>query len=466
MEEKNECINKIRIMRLNFLNLLFFALTASSYAQMADVVSVEEWGAVADSLTDNTKAFQEAIDHAAARGGTVYVPSGKWRIEGSVKVKPGVTLMGSNTAPLSPYQLTGTVILATGSKGNEEGEPLFELWNASAVRGITVFYPEQSVDDIKPYPWTFYQRNPPVVHSQTEKRAEDFNVTIEDVTLINSYNGIRTGPDENGRHIFRNIHGCVLRRGIFVDWVGDVGRIDNVQFHSHFWFHPSTKGNWDKVFSYMQHNLEAFIFGRSDWEYVTNTFVFPAKIGYKFIKTGNGMCNGQFSGIGADATETCIVAEALQSQGLLITNGQFNSHLTGRSTQIITEKDCEGSIRFNACGFWGAARQNALLQGNCNVSFVNCYFSSNHVERDPEHPNWSIIAERGKLQVSVCTFDGTQTDEVRQWTYAGTKRRPESIWIKAGVDHAIIVGNNGWQGVSIRNDIGKKALIRDNEQTK
>ena len=48
----------------------------------------------------------------------------------------------------------------------------------------------------------------------------------------------------------------------------------------------------DSVHPYLWQNLEAFVFGRTDWEYVTNTFVYPVKIGYRFIKTAAGMCNG------------------------------------------------------------------------------------------------------------------------------------------------------------------------------
>ncbi|MHA4806872.1 NAD-dependent epimerase/dehydratase family protein [Flavitalea flava] len=425
--------------------------------------SVISFGAVADGHTDNTMAFQKAIDSVAVQGGRVYIPAGQFLIGGSIKIKPGVSLFGTNDAPLSPYQLTGTVILATGGRDREEAEPLFEMWNASTAKGFTVYYPDQQTNDIHPYPWTFYIRNPAVVHSLTERRKETFDVTIEDITLINSFNGIRCGPDENGRHRIRNISGCVLRRGIFVDWVGDVGRIENIQFHSHFWFHPTTSGNWDQVFAYMQQNLEAFIFGRSDWEYVTNTFVFPAKVGYKFISTSNGQCNGQFSGIGADATQSALVAESIQSQGLLISNGQFNTHLKGRSAQIIVEKSCAGSLRFTNCGFWGPSANNVLVLGNSFVSFQNCYFSNNHVSRDTSTPGYSIIAENGKLQVQSCTFDGMQTDEVAQWTYGGTKRRPPCILLRSGVKSAIITGNNGYGGVKISNGIGRKAIIRDNE---
>ena len=423
--------------------------------------SVLNFGAVADGTTDNTTSFNKAIREASVLGGTVFVPAGKYLIKGSLYLK-GVSLKGENLAPRSWEPLNGTIILATGGRDDENSQALFEMRNSSAVSGITVYYPEQLIDDIHPYPWTFH------IGSYSPDSTV-FDCTIENVTLINSYNGIHAGPNENGRHRINSVFGCVLRRGIFVESVGDIGRIENVQFHCHFWGSPVTKGDFWKAFKYMQANCEAFILGRSDWEYMTNTFVFPAKTGYRFIHTDNGNwsgeCNGQFSGIAADATESCIVVEAIQSQGLLITNGQFNSHMAGRSTQIIIEKGCQGSIRFTNCGFWGPVKQNVLVLGDSYVSFLNCYFSSNNVSKDPENPSWAIIAVDGKLQVQDCTFDGTQTDEVKQWTYGGSKRRPESIWLKQGVKSAILTGNNGYNGVSIKNEIGKKAIIEQNEKS-
>jgi len=438
-------------------NCLLSELFAQDRA--ANSFSVLNFGAIADETTDNTAAFQKAIDAASVDGGMVSVPAGNFLIKGSLLLH-GVSLKGENIAPRSWEPLNGTIILATGGRDNEKAPALFEMRNSSAISGITVYYPEQTVDDIHPYPWTFHIGG-------NSPDSTVFDCTVENVTLINSYNGIHAGPYENGRHRINSVFGCVLRRGIFVESVGDIGRIENVQFHCHFWGSKVTNGDFWKVFKYMQANCEAFILGRSDWEYMTNTFVFPAKIGYHFIYTENGnwsgSCNGQFSGIAADATESSIVVEAIQSQGLLITNGQFNSHLAGRSTQIIVEKGCEGSVRFTNCGFWGPVKQNVQVLGNSNVSFQNCYFSSNNVSKDKTNPSWSIIAEDGKLQVQDCTFDGTQTDEVKQWTYGGEKRRPESIWLKPGVKHAIITGNNGYNGISVRNEIGAKAIIRDNE---
>ncbi len=231
-------------------------------------------GIQADGTTDNTQAIQKALDDAGKTGGVVHLPAGKILVSGSLTIPPGVSLVGVQTAPVYIEPLIGTVILATGGRDKEEDPALFELGNSSVVQGLTVYYPEQKPDDIHPYSWTFH--------------LQGGDNTVENVTLINSYNGIRIGPEVNVRHRIRSVSGCVLRRGIWLDRTTDIGRIENVQWHCHWWSSPKVGGSWDKVFEYMWKNCEGFIFGRTDWEYVTNTFIFPANIGYRFIATPNG----------------------------------------------------------------------------------------------------------------------------------------------------------------------------------
>jgi hypothetical protein len=117
--------------------------------------SVLNFGAVADCTTDNTAAFQRAINTASASGGMVWVLAGKYLIKGSLYLK-GVSLKGENIAPRSWDPLNGTIILSTGGSHNEKAPALFELRNSSAISGFTVIYPEQSIDDVHPYPWTFH----------------------------------------------------------------------------------------------------------------------------------------------------------------------------------------------------------------------------------------------------------------------------------------------------------------------
>jgi hypothetical protein len=444
-------MNRIKTIPI-ILSVLVY--TAENFA---GPLSVLDFGARRDGVTDDTKAIQAAVDSAAQSGGTVFMPAGRYLVAGSIRLC-GVSLQGENLAPRSWTPLNGTVILATGGRDDESAPALFEMRNSSAVAGLTVYYPGQSVDSIRPYPWSF--------RIGSDRLDEPvFDCTIENITLINSYNGIRTGPSENGRHRINSVFGCVLRRGIFIMSTGDIGRVENVQFHCHFWAHgPTTGGDFGKVFEYMQRNLEAFIIGRSDWEYVTNTFVFPAFIGYRFIRTEtaagwNGGCNGQFSGIAADATETCVRVDEIQPPGLLITNGQFNSHLAGEATQIIVGPANAGNVRFVNCGFWGPVRHNAVIRGAGSVSFADCYFSNNN--RTDE---FSIVAEGGRVQIHNCTFDAAQSANVAgTWSYDGERTQPPAVRIGKDVKHAIVAENDGAFGVSILNEAGERAVIRDNE---
>ena len=405
--------------------------TAASSAATEGVFSAKSAGAKADGVTDDTAAIQSALDQASKAGGRVWLPPARYLVKGSLHIPPGVTLQGVEESPVWTEPLTGSIILATGGRDNEDGPALFELGHSSAVRGVTVFYPEQIVTNIHHYSWTFH--------------LQGHDNTVENVTLINSYNGIRLGPEGNVRHRIRSVYGCVLRRGIFVDACSDIGRIENVQFHCHWWTAASVGGEWKPVHEFMWKNCEAFIFGRTDWEYVNNTFVFPVNIGYRFIKTKAGAANGQFSGIGADEAQVCVKVEEIQPMGLLISNGQFVCMHGDTRIPVLVESTCRGSVRLVDCAFWGPNRQCVVSHSKSFVSLSDCYLSSTGRAKNP---GVSLIeADGGKLQVRGCSFG---TDE-------------PGIALKPGLKHAIITENNGVRGVEIANEIGERAVIANNE---
>ena len=405
------------------------AVAAEIEAGAPFTIKVE--GAKADGATDDTAAIQNSLELAARAGGKVLLPPAKYLVRGSLRIPPGVTLQGVMDSPIWSEPLKGSVILALGGRDNEEGPALFELGHSSAVRGLTVYYPEQKPKDIHPYAWTFH--------------LQGHDNTVENVTLINSYNGIRIGPEGNVRHRIRSVVGCVLRRGILVDACTDIGRIDNVQWHCHWWSAAEVGGDWNPVHEFMWKNLEAFIFGRTDWEYVNNTFVFPVNIGYRFIGTKNGMANGQFSGIGADEAQICVKVESIQPMGLLISNGQFVCMHGDVRTEVLIENTCRGSVRLVNCAFWGPARQNVVSHSRSFVSLSDCYLSS---EGRRKNPGYALVqADGGKLQVRGCSFGSDEP----------------SIALKPGLLHAIIAENNGVNGVEILNEIGNHAIVSNNE---
>jgi len=394
------------------------------------MIDVRTFGVKADGMTDDTAAIQKALDEAAKAGQEVRLPAGRYLVSGSLRIPPGVALVGAARAPLYIDPLIGTVVMATGGRDKEEAPALFEMGDSSTVQGLTVWYPEQKPDNIRPYPWTFH-----LVGGDN---------TVENVTLINSYNGIKIGPEGNVRHRIRSVYGCVLRRGIWLDMCSDIGRIDNVQFHCHWWSSPKVGGNWDRVFEYMWKNCEAFIFGRTDWEYVNNTFVFPVKVGYRFIGTKNGAMNGQLCGIGADAAQICVLVEQIQPMGLLITNGQFVSFNGPNPVEVVIEPTCNGSVRLVNCAFWGPAVQNVVSRGTGFLSLSDCYFSSGM----PNHPGKALVeVDAGRLQIRGCSFASGEP----------------SIHLKPGIVHAIVSENNGVGGVRIRSEMGERAVLVNNE---
>ncbi|UCH35099.1 MAG: hypothetical protein JSV65_01735 [Armatimonadota bacterium] len=424
-----ECAAPVLISLIMVLSVAVRAGSVPEDESRQGMFPVTSFGAKGDGAADDTAAIQRAIDAAAKLGGIVTIPAGKFLVAGSLTVPAGVTVRGINTRPLYIEPAVGTIILATGGRDNEEAPALFEL-RSGAVEGITVHYPDQKPTDIHPYPWTFHCAG-----------GDD---TIQDITLINSYNGIRTGPEGNVRHLIRNVFGCVLRRGIFVDACTDIGRIENVQFHCHYWSHPAFGGAWDPVFEYMWKNLEAFIFARTDWEYVLNTFVFPTRIGYHFIETERGACNGQFCGIGSDASEYCVVVDAIQYMGLLITNGQFVSFTGENPVEIVVNPTCRGSVRMTNCAFWGPTKQVAVLKGEGFVSFENCYISD-WGKDDPQAPG--IDVQAGRFQLRGCSFKSD---------------RP-AVRLGPDVVHAVVTDNNGDHGVRVMNEAGERAVIANNE---
>jgi hypothetical protein len=407
---------------------------ASPQAPPRHAVDVTAFGAAGDGKTDDTRAIQRAIDATERLGGTVIVPAGRYLVTGSLRVAPGVALVGVLPSPQWSEPLTGSVILATGGRDREDGPALFELGNSAYAGGLTVYYPQQVVTDIRPYAWTFH--------------LQGIDHTVENVTLINSYNGIRIGPEDNCRHRIRSVGGTVLRRGILLDNTTDIGRIENVHWHAHWWTAKTVGGAWPPVHAYMWKNLEAFVFGRTDWEYVTNTFVYPVKVGYRFIKTEHGECNGQFCGIGADEAQRCVSVEHIQPMGLQITNGEFVAMHGPDRVQVVVEATCTGSVRLVNCAFWGPARKCVESHSRGFVSLSDCYFEIAGHSSSEQIPGEALVeSDGGRLQVRGCTFGSTHPN----------------IVVRKGTAHAIITGNNGVQGVQIVNEIGDRALVSCNE---
>ncbi len=356
----------------------------------AEAFDVRDYGAKGGDATDDTAAFQRALDAAGkARGGVVEIPQGFFVLAGPINVPPAVTLSGiwqsvpahngiRNRGLPKPTD-DGTTLLITGGANKEQGPACITLNTNSTLRGVVLYYPDQKLDDVPtPYPWAVAMRGK--------------NPTVLDVELLNPYNGI--DATRNERHLIRNVHGQPLRRGIFVDAIYDIGRIENVHFNPWWSMKP-------KLFKWQLENGEAFILGRSDWEYILNTFCFGYKVGYKFIQTKTGVCNGNFLGLGADACCTAVLVEQSAPYGLLFTNGQFVAMHGPDPTMVETAQTNRGSVRFVNCAFWGPCKQIAKLSGKGTTGFSDCTFTQWDAKNEGRY---AIQVRSGTVLVRGCEF--------------------------------------------------------------
>ncbi len=318
-------------------------------------------GLHANQSDDATAAIQTELDRAGeGGGGEVYLSSGKYRVEGSLSVPSGVTLAGSWEAPHHSENLLGTVLEAYGGRGREEGPALLELNPSSAVRGLTIHYPEQTIPGTVPYPPSI--------------RGTGMHTTVLDLTLVNPYFALDLTPKHELHHV-RNIYGCPLKKGIVIDGCTDIGRVENVHFNPHYWHRSGADviPDWRELLAYIWDNCEAFTIARSDWEYHLNTFSFGCHVGYRFTKSEHGSCNGNFLGIAADWAWRALLVESSQRPGLLVTNGEWVGG-KGSDAMIEVAPSFEGALQLSNNSFWGPAERVALLRGSGAVSFSQCNF--------------------------------------------------------------------------------------------
>ena len=402
---------------------------ANKPADSWESANVMKFGAKADAKTDNTVAFQKALDAAADKGGIVLVPAGTYLIAGSLNIPQGVTLKGVWEAPHHADIGKGSIIYATGGAGDENGKPLITLNQSSCIRGITVLYPNQKIDNIQPYPWTI--------------QGKGMHCSVIDMTLVNPYKAIDFGTFWNELHYIKNVFGCPLKVGIFVDQCTDVGRIEDVHFNPHAWGRAAypgkpTEEQIKKLGEDLRTSLIGFIIGKTDWEYMNNCFVIFPKIGYHFIATAMGAPNAVLTQCGSDVCPTAVQVDACQDHaGLAFSNCQLMSTVRIGSGN-------NGPVKFSNCGFWPITTTDyqGVIDGKGTITFTSCHFY-NWGGIDESLPG--ILVKKGSVIINGCEFMSPKKTQIE---------------LTPGTVSAAIFGNRFHNGQRIINNAPADADIQ------
>jgi pectate lyase-like protein len=403
-------------------------LTLASLSATANAASpprrghygVVEFGAHADGKTDDTEAFQKALNAAAAGGGgVVHVPTGNFLMMGHLDVPPNVTLEGIWHAPprgaVDLENGMGTTLLAVEGKGVADGTPFISLHTSSTLEGVTIFYPEQVKENPPhPYPWTV--------------RTEGDNCSVLNVLIVNPYQALDMGTKFTGRHYVNGLYAQALYRGLFIDQCYDVGRIENV----HFWpfWEPLTKG---PLFDFTLENGVAYTIARTDGQFATNCFCIFYGTGFHFVDAGHGGGSGAYTNCYSDVTPCAVKVDAVQTHsGVSFVNGMFMA-----TVEVGPEN--AGPVMFTGCGFWGwdkKTTRHAKLEGTGHTTFSSCHFSMAGFEKTGEEAVY-VDANGDGLTVTGCDFVTEGSVHVR---------------LGGKVNAAIVTGNRFRGGEKVENE--------------
>lgn len=392
------------------------------------IYSLADFGVAGDGQTDDTRALQTALDTAANEGGgVVFLPRGRFRVEGRLTIPSDVTLEGlarypPNRIDFATDDLKGSVLLAFAGRGEPDGEPFLTLQGNATLRGVTIVYPEQTnTREPIPYPWTV--------------RCAGNNVAVLDCLLLNPYQALDFGTYAHGRHLIRNVYGQPLLTGLYIDQCYDVGRVENIHFWP-FWSGPNLQ---EPVCDFMRERGTAFRIGRTDGQMMLNCFSIYYRTGMHFVDTGYGPGSGVYTGCYMDICPTAVRVDSVQGHaGVSFVNGMFMSGVEVAPTNL-------GPVKFSGCGFWPlrGLESHAVVEGRGPVFFESCHFSGWDQQRTGAP---CIDANAQRIVVTGCDFETSRTDHLKVRLGAHT--------------HAAIVAMNLMPGGAlIENRAGPRAAV-------
>lgn len=397
------------------------------------VVTDPMFGAKAEPGFDNRAAFQAAIDAAyESGGGVVYIPAGNYEFHStqigvkSVRVRqgtsenkkdfnyeyvlrlhPGVQLRGDWAAPESNNGMVlGTILeVRVGKNAPNYDGSVKSWWNDSqagnalrttytsiadrfiemnagtGVTNLSIWYPEQNINDVKPYPWTLFQ-------------TQGNCATIEHVTLVNSYNGFNSAPSE--LHYVLDSYITALNKGIEVHVCTDIGRIENVSISPEYWAKSGLPGapTLAELTAYTKANSVGFQMHRSDWEYISYLHISGYKTGI-WIGREPGFAdapNAQLYEVHVDNCENGLYVKDVNPYGILISNSSFGAAKGGNAVYFY--KDFSTSTQFNGVEFSGPI----VSDGSDGViSFESCLFG--------KYSDYALKINNGNVLLSQCHFE-------------------------------------------------------------
>lgn len=194
------------------------------------VNAVTDFGADDSGKSNAAPAIQQALNCAESQyGGIVYLPAGNYLIQDEIVIPSSITLRGDWKRPTNNDKaVAGTVLYIDVDEGKAKGSTIKlgrdTKESGAGIRDLSIYYPKQSTSKPKAYPYTI-------------EGISEFS-TVRNVTLVNSYQGIRFVPQGDKSVAFPNVisvYGAPLYRGIEVHYTSATPRFQDIALAPEYW---------------------------------------------------------------------------------------------------------------------------------------------------------------------------------------------------------------------------------------
>ena len=298
---------------------------------VADIVATDD-GYLVDPTgkTDSSSGIQQALyDVHAAGGGTVYLPAGNYAITEDIYIPPYCILQGDWQDPDVEDCAYGTIISIWTEPDDTEDCGTFSLGSCAGAVGLTIYYPEQSLDSVKPYPYTFFVPGSPLC-------------TFKNITMINSYRGIGT-PVQVGHEELQidNVKGTFLKCGYFGTNESDVGYIRRFTVSPRYWANATAdcmnRERKIRIADYMEQYAVGIKAGDIEWTVFNSVVVENCKIGVQTVPGARIAFCGAFYDLKVKDCATGIQIDALETRmGFTVVNGEIDGGI---------DINCKGMVK-------------------------------------------------------------------------------------------------------------------------
>lgn len=370
---------------------------------------------------DCTQKLQKAIDDcAAAGGGTVYLPAGRYALYGKLVIKTSVMLHGASEDE--------TILCCFYGRGSTEGMQIC-MEACTGLIGVTLYYPEQDMENPVPYP-------------PTVKQNGADSITVEKVTFVNPWIAISCGPDGNELHFVKDVRMSPLYQGIFMDMTTDIGRMQEVSISPAWYEQFIQKEKLEDAVcvqrltkaaaAYMFANATGIYMARSDWEYGYHISIEGCNTG--LLVTSNADCgpNTQICGLRIHGCETGIRLHRGNPYGVAITDSQISSGDNQMKTAILCDETFISVLQCYGLTVEGTYEHLIRQEGNGQLSFAECRFNGKGREED-------VLLKAGGLSLLNTVF----------------RQGGVHIRVKKGAGAAQIVGCTAVDGNPLSVDVEK-----------